>query len=189
MLSFLAHFGPPTKDPETGGEKFGDGFEPVGVYDALLKRREGRKGRQEDATEFFGFLLDGLQEEFLSCGLTGAFGEDLGRLFAERRFSNTVLNANQPRRPSVVETAPAGEDDWQEVGPKNRTANTRSVGMPFIVLGLSHNSRSVDYLALSRRITHFIYLFGQMALDSSRSRRQSFHHRRTIHQPPTRHLS
>lgn len=48
--------------------EFGEAFSPEYVYDALrgLKRFDSMKGRQEDAEEFLGFLLDGLHEEFLA---------------------------------------------------------------------------------------------------------------------------
>ncbi|KAI8617877.1 hypothetical protein BC830DRAFT_1061995, partial [Chytriomyces sp. MP71] len=79
-----------------------DAFEPVYVYDALWKKSnvDSVKGRQEDAEEFLGFLLDGLHEELLptSSDVTGgSSSKDTG-----------------------------GEDAWVEVGPKNKTATTRT---------------------------------------------------------------
>ncbi|CAG8511587.1 15618_t:CDS:2 [Racocetra fulgida] len=59
----------PNGKPAAGGlAAFGEPILPDYVYDALrgLKRFDSMKGRQEDAEEFLGFLLDGLHEEFLA---------------------------------------------------------------------------------------------------------------------------
>ncbi|KAJ3216043.1 hypothetical protein HDU67_010003 [Dinochytrium kinnereticum] len=79
-----------------------DAFEPEIVYDALrsLKKISSIKGRQEDAEEFLGFLLDGLHEELLLIqhGESYNNGKDLGT---------------------------PNDNTWMEVGPKNRTLVTR----------------------------------------------------------------
>lgn len=72
---------------------------PEPIYDALYKRLDTQKGRQEDAQEFLGFLLDGLEEELLSVVEGGS--ED------------------------SVKKEDGGE--WMEMGPKKRTVLTRKV--------------------------------------------------------------
>ncbi|CAI2163054.1 11379_t:CDS:10 [Funneliformis geosporum] len=86
-----------------GVEEFGEALSPEYVYDALrgLKRFDSMKGRQEDAEEFLGFLLDGLHEEFLA-----ALKKDNPLI---QQFDKTVK-----------------DDGWMEVGPKNRTSFTRT---------------------------------------------------------------
>jgi ubiquitin C-terminal hydrolase len=50
-----------------------DAFVPKDIYDLLRKQArtlKTQKGRQEDAAEFLGFLLDGLHEDLASLGNT-----------------------------------------------------------------------------------------------------------------------
>lgn len=86
LLDAIAHFTrefkSKTLNAESGQEKWGDPFAPEYVYDVLQKtgRINSKKGRQEDAEEFFGFLLDGLHEEFSTCLFqVPGDGEFLGR--------------------------------------------------------------------------------------------------------------
>jgi len=73
-------------------------------------------GQQEDAEEFLGFLLETLEEELVSLKetLTGpsSSGQAKHRPVEERE-----------------EAAPTEEQGWREVGKKNRTVVTRTVGV------------------------------------------------------------
>jgi len=91
-----------------GSEEFGEAFSPEYVYDALrgLKRFDSMKGRQEDAEEFLGFLLDGLHEEFLAA-IKKAEPKN-------QQSDKACVKGNQK------------EDDWMEVGRKNKTSITRT---------------------------------------------------------------
>ncbi|KAI8368165.1 uncharacterized protein BYT42DRAFT_585532 [Radiomyces spectabilis] len=86
-------------------EEYGEPFVPEYVYDALRgkKRFDSLKGRQEDAEEFLCFLLDGLHEEMVS--VLKEHNEKLAKLAAD-----------------------GTDDEWLEVGPKNKTSNLRSTG-------------------------------------------------------------
>ncbi|GBB91435.1 hypothetical protein RclHR1_18730001 [Rhizophagus clarus] len=88
-------------------EEFGEAFSPEYVYDALrgLKRFDSMKGRQEDAEEFLGFLLDGLHEEFLAA-----------------------LKKSEPKDQQSDKAGVTG-DDWMEVGRKNKTSFTRTTNV------------------------------------------------------------
>ncbi|KAI8900329.1 hypothetical protein BC833DRAFT_582371 [Globomyces pollinis-pini] len=74
-------------------------FEAEFVYDAIRLRTkiDSLKGRQEDAEEFLGFLLDGIHEELL-------------------------LTVDKPL---VAIEKP--NDDWIEVGKKNKTVTTQRI--------------------------------------------------------------
>jgi ubiquitin carboxyl-terminal hydrolase 10 len=99
-------------------EKYGESFIPEFVYGALqqLSRfREMRRGHQQDAQEFLGFLLEELHEECTRSMKSGGSSAS-GR--------STPLG-------SVGATGDeSGEADsgWMEVGHKQRPAVTRSSG-------------------------------------------------------------
>ncbi|EPY76560.1 hypothetical protein CB1_001410010 [Camelus ferus] len=75
-------------------------------------------GRQEDAEEYLGFILNGLHEEMLN----------LKKLLSPNNEKLTVSNG--PKSHSVneeeqEEPGEGSEDEWEQVGPRNKTSVTR----------------------------------------------------------------
>lgn len=132
-VAFLNEFKPPVESakqateltssaPDAAKEKVHthskrDSFVAAQFYAALRTKSRFdamRNGHQEDAEEFLGFLLDTLHEELLA--LSTQFG------------GNNVRASNAgPSTPQEEEEAGADEDEWKEVGKKNRTMVTRTV--------------------------------------------------------------
>ncbi|KAL6712691.1 hypothetical protein ACN47E_000568 [Coniothyrium glycines] len=95
-------------------EKYGDPLTPEYVYDVIkrLPRFDNMKrGQQEDAEEFLGFLLAGLHDE---CA----------QLIKNDKQNQTCLEVSSP----TSEHAGSVEGGWHEVGPKQKTAVTQSSG-------------------------------------------------------------
>ncbi|KAJ3916133.1 hypothetical protein F5877DRAFT_91919 [Lentinula edodes] len=101
-------------------------FIPTGIYDALKTKKQFdsmRGGQQEDAEEFLGFYLEGLEEELTTLTETLTHGE-----------SGTLLEGKNKRKGATAveeteEDAPpeAEQDGWMEVGKRNRTVVTRTI--------------------------------------------------------------
>ncbi|KAL7748229.1 hypothetical protein RI367_006415 [Sorochytrium milnesiophthora] len=85
---------------------------PEYVYDALRTqtRFESLKGRQEDAEEVLGYLLDGLHTEFVKV--------------LQSVESSTVTPQTNG---TPAESADSTSDDWLVVGTKHKPVTTRSV--------------------------------------------------------------
>ncbi|KXX81918.1 putative ubiquitin carboxyl-terminal hydrolase 3 [Madurella mycetomatis] len=99
-------------------EQYGEPFTPEFVYDAIRKLprfASMRRGHQQDAQEFLGFLLEGLHDECAQVMRA-----------APASTASTAPSSSLPSPTS--NTAPEGGDDWLEVGPRQRSAVTRSSG-------------------------------------------------------------
>ncbi len=71
------------------------------------------EGRQEDAEEFLTFLLNGLNDEVIGI----LRGEDTDSNYSEKALPHDDGDAGN-------------DDDWKEVGPKNRSCITRKQQLP-----------------------------------------------------------
>ncbi|RKP27655.1 hypothetical protein SYNPS1DRAFT_20874, partial [Syncephalis pseudoplumigaleata] len=91
-----------------------DPFTPEYVYETLrqLKKFDSLRGRQEDADEFLGSLLDTLHEEFDQA----------------RRKHQEAMEKQQNGTKSGRHEAD-GDDTWLEVGKKQKTCQTRTMDM------------------------------------------------------------
>ncbi|KAL6113105.1 usp10 [Pungitius sinensis] len=98
----------------------GVSFEPTYIYRllTLIKSSLSEKGRQEDAEEYLGFTLNGLHEEMLA----------LKKLISPQEETPTPNGPeSQPAvEEDVVDKEEEGsEDEWEQVGPRNKTSITR----------------------------------------------------------------
>uniref|UniRef100_A0A673IYX9 ubiquitinyl hydrolase 1 n=1 Tax=Sinocyclocheilus rhinocerous TaxID=307959 RepID=A0A673IYX9_9TELE len=110
---------------QAAGEKImkdlrvGAPFEPTYIYKlTLIKSGLSEKGRQEDAEEYLGFILNGLHEEMLA----------LEKLISPQE--EKAPTPNGPESQPGVEEDPAekeegSDDEWEQVGPRNKTSITR----------------------------------------------------------------
>nr|XP_020462809.1 ubiquitin carboxyl-terminal hydrolase 10 isoform X4 [Monopterus albus] len=98
-------------------------FEPTYIYKllTLIKSSLSEKGRQEDAEEYLGFTLNGLHEEMLA----------LKKLISPQEEKAPTPNGpeSQPGEEDIVadkeEEEEGSEDEWEQVGPRNKTSITR----------------------------------------------------------------
>ena len=96
-------------------ELYGDPFAPEYVYQAireLPRFRDMRRGHQQDAQEFLGFLLEELHEE-CARAIRGGNTND-----SESTISTEVSSS-----------IPENDGGWMEVGQKQKPAITRSSGL------------------------------------------------------------
>ncbi|XP_015223633.1 ubiquitin carboxyl-terminal hydrolase 10 isoform X2 [Lepisosteus oculatus] len=96
-------------------------FEPTYIYRLLtvIKSSLSEKGRQEDAEEYLGFILNGLHEEMLA----------LKKLIAPQEEKVSTINGPEPQLGAEEENTEkeenGSEDEWEQVGPRNKSSVTR----------------------------------------------------------------
>ncbi|KAK7206728.1 hypothetical protein BZA70DRAFT_112781 [Myxozyma melibiosi] len=111
--------------PPQSQMQFGEPFIPEFVYDALRANTlfaNMRRGHQEDAEEFLGFLLDGLHEEFMA----------VAQQLQKKQIMSGITPTNFVEAAIAelkLEESSAG-DGWLEVGKKHKIAVTRTVCVP-----------------------------------------------------------
>ncbi|KAM4642959.1 ubiquitin carboxyl-terminal hydrolase 10-like isoform 1-T1 [Amazona ochrocephala] len=116
----------PPKAKQALGDKIvrdirpGAAFEPAYVYRLLtvIKSSLSEKGRQEDAEEYLGFILNGLHEEMLT----------LKKLLSPHNEKLLVSNGSEAQTVHEEEQDEQGEgseDEWEQVGPRNKSSVTR----------------------------------------------------------------
>uniref|UniRef100_A0A8D2QHY3 Ubiquitin carboxyl-terminal hydrolase 10 n=1 Tax=Zonotrichia albicollis TaxID=44394 RepID=A0A8D2QHY3_ZONAL len=137
----------------------GAAFEPTYIYRLLtvIKSSLSEKGRQEDAEEYLGFILNGLHEEMLT----------LKKLLSPHNEKVSVSNGPEAQSvPREEEPGEGSEDEWEQVGPRNKSSVTRQadfVQTPITDIFGGH-IRSVVYQQSSKE-SATLQLFFTLQLD------------------------
>ncbi|KAM4639100.1 ubiquitin carboxyl-terminal hydrolase 10 isoform 6-T7 [Amazona ochrocephala] len=122
----------PPKAKQALGDKImrdirpGAAFEPTYIYrlltvikSSLSEKSNIIQGRQEDAEEYLGFILNGLHEEMLT----------LKKLLSPHNEKLSVSNGPEAQtvheEEEQDEQGDGSEDEWEQVGPRNKSSVTR----------------------------------------------------------------
>ncbi|KAH3678541.1 hypothetical protein WICPIJ_008834 [Wickerhamomyces pijperi] len=112
------------------GKEFGENITPSEIYSAITAHNNFQHlqwGQQEDAEEFFGYLLDGLNEEFTESvknlseaeikSLLNSILNDETRnnIKASIKKFNSPELESQENKVTTTSSTTVGEDGWQEV--------------------------------------------------------------------------
>nr|KAF6392562.1 hypothetical protein mPipKuh1_007763 [Pipistrellus kuhlii] len=100
----------------------GAAFEPTYISRLLtvIKSSLSEKGRQENAKEYLGFILNGLHEEMLN--LKKLLSPNNDKLSISNGPKSYSMNEEEQEEPGE-----GSEDEWEQVGPRNKTSVTRQV--------------------------------------------------------------
>ncbi|XP_015266770.1 PREDICTED: ubiquitin carboxyl-terminal hydrolase 10 [Gekko japonicus] len=117
----------PPKAKQALGDKIardirpGAAFEPTYIYRLLtvIKSSLSEKGRQEDAEEYLGFILNGLHEEMLI--LKKLLSPQNEKLLVSNGPESTPVHEEEKQE----EQGEGSEDEWEQVGPRNKSSVTR----------------------------------------------------------------
>lgn len=104
-------------------EQYGDAFIPEFVYEVIRRLprfASMRRGHQQDAEEFLGFLLEEMHDECSKAMRSSMPNPSSG--------ASTPTNGVVSPISESTESTKRGESDWREVGPKQKAAITRSSG-------------------------------------------------------------
>ncbi|XP_044125427.1 ubiquitin carboxyl-terminal hydrolase 10 isoform X2 [Bufo gargarizans] len=140
----------PKAKPAVAGDKVvrdlrpGPAFEPTFIYQLLTvsKSTLSDKGRQEDAEEYLGFVLNGLHEEMLCLKKLLYPQSDILSFVDEENSSIScrVLGPQWAEISNGPDTQPANDEgdtyqhgdqaegsdeEWEQVGPRNKSSITR----------------------------------------------------------------
>ncbi|PVV04386.1 hypothetical protein BB560_001110 [Smittium megazygosporum] len=127
-ITFLSEFQVLPSTPN--GIENNEPFVPEYVYNALRKKKifQTSRGQQEDAQEFLGHLLNGIHDELLNI-MYSETNEESG--VAQDSSSANQKGFNSGEKVSDVvyyeDIVKTGEEEWLEVGKKNKTSTSREV--------------------------------------------------------------